>query len=40
MELKELVKRARKLSEPFRVTDGKRFNLKDFDPVRHRQPRA
>ena len=32
MELKELVKRARKLSEPYRVTMGKRFNLKDFDP--------
>jgi len=32
MELKELIKRARKLSEPFRVTKGKNFNLKDFDP--------
>ena len=32
MELKELIKRARKLSEPYRVTKGKHFNLKDFDP--------
>ena len=32
MELKALIKQARKLSDPFRVTKGKHFNLKDFDP--------
>src|SRR4030095_1571839 len=29
---KELIKRAEKFSEKFRVTDGKEFRLKDFDP--------
>jgi PPK2 family polyphosphate:nucleotide phosphotransferase len=29
---KELIKRARKFSEKFRVTDGKEFRLKDIDP--------
>ena len=29
---KELVKRAKKFSEKFRVTDGKEFRLKDIDP--------
>lgn len=29
---KELIKRARKLAKPFRVTDGGRFRLKDVDP--------
>src|SRR5436190_8897434 len=32
MTLKEIEKAARKLSEPFRVTDGGRFRLKDIDP--------
>ena len=32
MEMKELVKRARGFSKPFRVTDGRRFRLKDVDP--------
>ncbi len=29
---KELVRRARAFAEPFRVTDGRRFRLKDVDP--------
>ena len=32
MRLKEIVKRAAELSEPFRVSDGDGFRLKDFDP--------
>jgi len=32
MKLKEMIKRARSVSKPFRVTDGKGFRLKDFDP--------
>ena len=32
MKSKELIKRAVRLSEPFRVTDGSKFKLKDFDP--------
>lgn len=32
METKELVKKARKLAEPFRVTNGGKFRLKDADP--------
>jgi PPK2 family polyphosphate:nucleotide phosphotransferase len=32
MQPKELVKRARRLAKPFRVTDGSRFRLKDVDP--------
>jgi PPK2 family polyphosphate:nucleotide phosphotransferase len=32
MKNNELLKHARKLSEPFRVTDGKKFRLKDYDP--------
>lgn len=32
MKLKELVKRARKVAEPFRVTNGDKFRLKDADP--------
>jgi PPK2 family polyphosphate:nucleotide phosphotransferase len=31
-EMKEIVKKARELAKPFRVTDGARFRLKDFDP--------
>jgi PPK2 family polyphosphate:nucleotide phosphotransferase len=32
MKAKEIVKRARKLAEPFRVSDGSKFRLKDVDP--------
>jgi PPK2 family polyphosphate:nucleotide phosphotransferase len=32
MKLKDIIKRARKLSEPYAVTDGSRFRLKDVDP--------
>jgi len=32
MKLKALLKRARSFAKPFRVTDGKDFRLKDFDP--------
>jgi PPK2 family polyphosphate:nucleotide phosphotransferase len=32
MKTKEIIKKARKLAEPFRVTDGKNFRLKDVDP--------
>jgi PPK2 family polyphosphate:nucleotide phosphotransferase len=32
MKLKELVKKARKLAEPFCITDGDKFRLKDMDP--------
>jgi PPK2 family polyphosphate:nucleotide phosphotransferase len=32
MKTKELIKRARKIAEPFRVTDGGKFRLKDYDP--------
>jgi PPK2 family polyphosphate:nucleotide phosphotransferase len=32
MKLSEMVKRARNLSEPYRVTNGKQFRLKDIDP--------
>lgn len=32
MKLKEVIKRARKISEPYRVTDGGKFRLKDIDP--------
>jgi PPK2 family polyphosphate:nucleotide phosphotransferase len=32
MKLKTLLKRARSFAKPFRVTDGKDFRLKDFDP--------
>lgn len=32
MKKKELIKRASKLSKPFRVTDGKDFRLKHFNP--------
>ena len=31
--MKDLVKQARKLSEPFRITDGKSFRLKQIDPA-------
>jgi PPK2 family polyphosphate:nucleotide phosphotransferase len=32
MKPKELIKRAKRFSKPFRVTDGESFRLKDFDP--------
>jgi PPK2 family polyphosphate:nucleotide phosphotransferase len=32
MKSKQLIKRAHKLAEPFRVDNGKKFRLKDFDP--------
>jgi len=32
MKTKEIIKHARKLSQPFRVTDGEKFRLKDYDP--------
>lgn len=32
LNLKSLVKRARRFSRPYKVTDGKEFRLKDFDP--------
>ncbi len=32
MKPKALIKRARDLSRPFRVTDGRRFRLRDLDP--------
>jgi PPK2 family polyphosphate:nucleotide phosphotransferase len=32
MNLKQIVKRARKFSAPYRVTKGERFRLKDVDP--------
>jgi polyphosphate kinase 2 (PPK2 family) len=31
MKLKEIIKKARQFSEPFRVADGKGFRLKNFD---------
>jgi PPK2 family polyphosphate:nucleotide phosphotransferase len=31
-EMKDLIKRARKVAKPFRVDDGKRFRLDDVDP--------
>jgi PPK2 family polyphosphate:nucleotide phosphotransferase len=33
MKTKEIFKRARKLAKPFRVSDGRKFRLKDFDPA-------
>jgi PPK2 family polyphosphate:nucleotide phosphotransferase len=32
MELKDIIRRARRFSEPFKVTKGKSFRLADFDP--------
>ncbi|HEX5491300.1 MAG TPA: polyphosphate kinase 2 family protein [Candidatus Udaeobacter sp.] len=32
MKTKEIIKRARELSEPFRISKGKNFRLKDVDP--------
>jgi PPK2 family polyphosphate:nucleotide phosphotransferase len=33
MKTKEIIKRARKLAAPFRITNGERFRLKDIDPA-------
>ena len=33
MELDELIKRARNVTKPFRITDGEKFRLKDIDPA-------
>ena len=33
MKLKKLIKKAREISEPYRVTKGEKFRLKDVDPV-------
>ena len=33
MEMKELIKRARRFSKPFRITDGDAFRLRDVDPA-------
>lgn len=32
MQLREIIKRARHFSKPFRITDGSKFRLKDIDP--------
>ena len=32
MDLDAIVKKARELSKPFRVTKGEKFRLKDVDP--------
>ena len=32
MKTKKLIKKAREVSDPFRITKGKDFRLKDFDP--------
>jgi PPK2 family polyphosphate:nucleotide phosphotransferase len=33
MKTKELIKKARTITHPFRVTDGDKFRLKDYDPA-------
>src|ERR1700739_3510438 len=33
MKTKDVIKKARKFVDSFRVTDGKKFRLKDFDPA-------
>lgn len=33
MKTKELIKKARSITRPFRVTDGDEFKLKDYDPA-------
>lgn len=32
MKMKDVIKASRSLSKPYRITDGKKFRLKDFDP--------
>ena len=33
MDIKDLVKRAREFSEPYRITKGRKFRLADVDPA-------
>src|SRR4030095_11289768 len=33
MKNKDIIKKARKLAAPFRITNGERFRLKDIDPA-------
>ena len=33
MKTKEIIRKARKFANSFRITDGKKFRLKDFDPA-------
>src|SRR4051812_45628669 len=33
MDLADVIKKARKFSKPYRVTDGKKFRLRDVDPA-------
>ena len=46
MDMKKIIKHARQLARPYRVTDGDRFRLRDFDPAdtgklkREDKPRA
>ena len=46
MDIRKIIKHARRLARPFRVTDGDRFRLRDFDPAdtgelkREDKPRA
>ncbi len=46
MDIEKIIKHARRLARPFRVTDGDRFRLRDFDPAdtgelkREDKPRA
>src|ERR1041385_3624290 len=32
MKLKEIIERSREFSEPYKITDGSKFKLKDIDP--------
>jgi hypothetical protein len=32
MRIEEIIRRAGELAKPFRITDGKRFRLRDIDP--------
>src|SRR6266567_5569827 len=33
MKMKKLAREAAKISEPFRITNGEKFRLKDYDPA-------
>src|SRR3989449_10503561 len=33
MKTKEIIKRSRRIADPFRITKGKHFRLKDIDPA-------
>ena len=37
MKTKEIIKRARELAKPFRISKGKDFRLKDVDPNNTRE---